>query len=62
METTKKPYVAPLTTVSDVELEGSFCVSHVEPGMEINERQRHIEIEQQPDGGTMDFSKGSWDE
>lgn len=64
METKRKPYQAPITTMVAVELESPICAASpiaAKVGDPIEAEKRHVEIEKQADGGSMDYSDSGWD-
>lgn len=54
----KEKYEAPTTKRTRVEMESGICVaSDRQPGDDVSE-DRHVDINQQIDGGEIDFTKG----
>lgn len=65
MKQEKRNYEAPSTKLVRVEMEGSICTGS-QPGHPVNgdDGSRHVNINPQEDGGTIDFTKGednTWD-
>lgn len=60
----KEKYEAPTTKRTRVEMESGICVASnvdVKPGDDVK-TDRHVDINQQIDGGEIDFTKGeTWD-
>lgn len=55
----KEKYEAPVTKHVQVEVESSLCAASVTPekGHDVAQ-DRHVDINQQIDGGTIDFTQG----
>ena len=59
----KEKYETPVTKHVQVEVENSICAASVtpNPGDDVK-TDRHVDINQQIDGGEIDFTKGeTWD-
>jgi hypothetical protein len=58
-EQRKKKYETPVTKHVQVEVENSICAASVtpNPGDDVK-TDRHVDINQQIDGGEIDFTKG----
>ena len=62
-EQRKEKYETPVTKHVQVEVENSICATSVtpNPGDDVK-TDRHVDINQQIDGGEIDFTKGeTWD-
>ena len=62
-EQRKEKYEPPVTKHVQVEVENSICAASVtpNPGDDVK-TDRHVDINQQIDGGEIDFTKGeTWD-
>ena len=62
-EQRKEKYETPVTKHVQVEVENSICAASVtpNPGDDVK-TYRHVDINQQIDGGEIDFTKGeTWD-
>lgn len=62
-EQRKEKYETPVTKHVQVEVEKSICAASVtpNPGDDVK-TDRHVDINQQIDGGEIDFTKGeTWD-
>lgn len=62
-EQRKEKYETPVTKHVQVEVENSICAASVtpNPGDDVK-TDRHVNINQQIDGGEIDFTKGeTWD-
>lgn len=62
-EQRKEKYETPVTKHVQVEVENSICAASVtsNPGDDVK-TDRHVDINQQIDGGEIDFTKGeTWD-
>ena len=62
-EQRKEKYETPVTKHVQVEVENSICAASVtpNPGDDVK-TERHVDINQQIDGGEIDFTKGeTWD-
>ena len=62
-EQRKEKYETPVTMHVQVEVENSICAASVtpNPGDDVK-TDRHVDINQQIDGGEIDFTKGeTWD-
>lgn len=59
----KEKYETPVTKHVQVEVENSICAASVTPGKGQDvATDRHVDINQQIDGGEIDFTKGeTWD-
>ena len=54
----KEKYEAPVTKHVQVEVESGLCAASVTPEKDYDVAQdRHVDINQQIDGGTIDFTK-----
>ncbi|MDU7569964.1 MAG: hypothetical protein E7K36_15960 [Bacteroides sp.] len=62
-EQRKEKYETPVTKHVQVEVENSICAASVTPNPGDNVKtDRHVDINQQIDGGEIDFTKGeTWD-
>lgn len=57
----KEKYEAPTTKRTRVEMESGICVaSDRKPGDDVSE-DRHVSIDQQNDGGSIDFKDTQWE-
>jgi len=63
-ELLKEQYEAPATKRTRVEMENGICATsiiNVKPGDDVA-KDRHVDINQQINGGEIDFTKGeTWD-
>lgn len=62
-EQRKEKYETPVTKHVQVEVENSICAASVTPNPGDNVKtDRHVDINQQIDGGEIDFTEGeTWD-
>ena len=62
-EQRKEKYETPVTKHVQVEVENSICAASVTPNPgDDGKTDRHVDINQQIDGGEIDFTKGeTWD-
>ncbi len=62
-EQRKEKYETPVTKHVQVEVENSICAASVTPNPGDNVKtDRHVDINQQINGGEIDFTKGeTWD-
>ena len=62
-ELLKEQYEAPATKRTRVEMENGICATsiiNVEPGDDVA-KDRHVSIDQQTDGGSIDFKDTQWE-
>lgn len=61
-ELRKEKYEAPATKHVQVEMESGICAASVTPHPDDDvATDRHVDINQQLDGGTIDFSDQGWE-
>lgn len=56
----KKKYEVPSMELVQVEMESGLCAVSVHTGEDVGE-DRHVEINKQTDGGSIDFSGNTWE-